>query len=94
MSAHHESVPVFQKTAGISILMLAAEIIVSFGAAPVLAGSMAVGVKLAVAVGIAAVWAVFSVYACKAFEAGYMSVMELVAHPPVPVAEVKLAKAA
>lgn len=94
MSVHHESVPVFKKNAGIATLLLIAEIVVSYGAAPVLAGDMAVGVKLAICLGIAVLWSVFSVYACKAVEAGNMATMELTAHPPVPVADTKLAKAA
>jgi hypothetical protein len=88
------TVPVFKKAAGISILLFAAQVVVSAGAAPVLAGDLEVGVKLAVALGIASLWSLFCVYACKAFEASYLSVMELAAHPPVPVAaEPRLAKA-
>lgn len=94
MSAHHESVPVFKKNAGIAALLLLAQIIVSCGAAPVLTGDMSVGVKLAICTGIAVLWTIFCLYAGKAFEAGYLASMELTAHPPVPAADTKLAKAA
>jgi hypothetical protein len=85
MSAHHPSVPVFKKNAGIAILLLVVQIVVSYGAAPVLAGDLAFGVKLAVCLGIAILWAVFCVYAGNAAEAGYMAITEMAAHPPVTV---------
>jgi hypothetical protein len=93
MSAHHASVPVFKKNAGIATLLLIAQIVVSYGAAPVLAGDMAVGIKLAICLGIAALWSVFCVYACRAIEAGNMAMTELTAHPPVPATKPKLVKA-
>lgn len=94
VSAHHESVPVFKKNAGIAALLLFAQIVVSYGAVPVLAGDMAAGVKLAICVGVSVLWTIFCLYAGKAFEAGYMATVELTAHPPVPAADTKLAKAA
>lgn len=87
VSALHESVPVFKKNAGIAALLLVLEIVVSYGAVPVLSGEIAIGVKLAISLGIAVLWTVFSLYFCKALEAGYMSVMELSAHPPVVPAQ-------
>jgi uncharacterized membrane protein (DUF485 family) len=85
MSAHHESAPVFAKNAATAAVLFMAEIIVSYAAAPVLADDVALGIKLAICLGIVAMWSVFCVYVSKAFEAGYMTIMELAAHPPAPV---------
>jgi hypothetical protein len=94
MSAHYESAPVLAKNATTAAVLLMAEIIVSYAVAPVLADDVANGVKLVICLGIAAMWSVFCVYASRAFEAGYMTVMEMAANPPVPARAGKpLAKA-
>lgn len=93
MSANYESAPVFAKNATTAIVLLMAEIVVSCAAAPVLADGIATGVKLAICLGVAAMWSVVCVYAGKALEAGYMTVMEMAANPPTPVTEQRFAKA-